>query len=145
MTDRHLQDAAHGGPHGDHVRSEDDHVSTGKIVAVGVGSLLIFFVASLLTMMYLRARLVEHGPMPKPPEIGQSKIGMVEQQLFDVSVRGLRDRDARLERLRSYGWVNREGGVAHIPIDRAMEMVVQGVRPAPPPGGEPPRPPGAQP
>jgi hypothetical protein len=145
MTDRHLQDAAHGQPHGDHVRSEDDHVSTGKIVAVGVGSLLIFFVASLLTMMYLRARIVEHGPMPRPAEIGQSKIGMVEQQLFDVSVRGLRDREARLERLRSYGWVNRDGGVAHIPIDRAMEMVVRGVRPAPPPGAEPPRPPGAQP
>lgn len=145
MSDPHLNDPVHGHGHGGHVRSEDDHVSTGKIVAVGVGSLLIFFVASLLTVMYLRARQAEHGPMARPPDIGQSKIGMVEQQLFDVATRGLEDRDRRLERLRSYGWVNREAGVAHMPIDRAMELVAKGVRPRAPGDGEPPRPPGAQP
>jgi hypothetical protein len=36
-------------------------------------------------------------------------------------------------RLTSYGWINRPGGVARIPIDRAMELVVErGV-----PGGKP--------
>jgi hypothetical protein len=28
-----------------------------------------------------------------------------------------------LSRLNGYGWVNREAGIAHIPIDRAMEIV----------------------
>jgi hypothetical protein len=145
MSDLHSSDPVHGHGHGEHVRSEDDHVSTGKIVGVGVASLVIFFVASLLTVMYLRGRQSEHGPMSTPPELGQSKIGMVEQQLFDVAVRGLRDRDERRERLRSYGWVNRDAGVAHMPIERAMELVIQGVRPQPPAQAEPPRPPGAQP
>lgn len=27
------------------------------------------------------------------------------------------------ERLRSYGWVNREGGVVHIPIEHAIDLV----------------------
>jgi hypothetical protein len=27
-----------------------------------------------------------------------------------------------MERLRSYGWVDREAGLAHIPIDEAMKM-----------------------
>lgn len=37
------------------------------------------------------------------------------------------------ERLSSYGWVNQTGGVARIPIDRAMDLIVKtGV-----PGGKP--------
>ncbi len=45
--------------------------------------------------------------------------------------RGLRAReDAQLS---TYGWVDRAGGVVHIPIDKAMAMIVQsGV-----PGGKP--------
>jgi hypothetical protein len=29
------------------------------------------------------------------------------------------------ERLHSYGWVDEQGGVAHIPIERAMELIAQ--------------------
>ncbi len=141
MTDPH---GAQGEPHGA-VRSEEDRISTGKIVAVGVGSLVIFFVASLITSMYQQARLGEHGPIPIPPEVGQSKIGIVEQQQFDLAVRGKRDRAARLERLESFGWVDRSAGIAHVPIDLAMQLVAKGVRasPGPPPqvrtdpGGQP--------
>lgn len=131
MTSPHPEQA-HADPHA--VRSEDDRISTGKIIAVGVGSLVVFFLASLVTVSYLRVRQGDHGPLPVPTEAGRSKIGLVEQQQFEVAVRGERDRDARLERLRSYGWVDRGAGVAHVPIDRAMELVAKGVRPAPGPG-----------
>jgi hypothetical protein len=30
-----------------------------------------------------------------------------------------------LDRLNSYGWVNREAGIAHIPIDRAMDILAR--------------------
>jgi hypothetical protein len=140
MTDPH---GAQGHGHGA-VRSEEDRISTGTIVAVGVGSLLVFFLAGLAASVYLSARQGEHGPVPIPPEVGQSKIGMVEQQQFDLSVRGERDRAARLERLGSYGWVDRSSGVAHVPIDVAMGLVEKGVRAAdtareerPVPGGQP--------
>jgi hypothetical protein len=126
------------------VRSEEDRISTAKIVVVGVASLVIFFVASLATGMYLDARRTESGPPRVPPEIGSSKIGMVEQQIFERARRGERDRERREERLRSYGWVDRPAGVVHLPIERAMELVAGGVRPAP--GGRaPPPPPGGQP
>ena len=36
------------------------------------------------------------------------------------------------ERLRSYGWVNEEAGVAHIPIDEAMDLLVVHGLPTPP-------------
>lgn len=144
MTDVHEEHghAAHGRGQ---VRSEEDRISTPKILVVGIAALLLFFVASVVTAMYLRMRQGERGPLPIPPELGKSKIGMVEQQLFDVALRGELDRGARLERLGSYGWIDRSAGVAHIPIDRAMDLVAKGVRPAPGAPPEQPRIPGGQP
>jgi hypothetical protein len=43
------------------------------------------------------------------------------QPFKDVYV--LREEEAR--RLSSYGWVDKQGGVARIPIDRAMEVMLQ--------------------
>jgi len=129
--------------HGPQVRSEEDRISTGKILAVGIASLLLFFFASLVTSLYFRMHAGEHPPLALPPDLGRSKIGMVEQQIFDKALRGTRDRAAREERLRSYGWVDSRRGVVHLPIERAMDLVAQGVRPepgapeAPPPGGQP--------
>ena len=37
--------------------------------------------------------------------------------------------------LNSYGWVDEKAGVAHIPIDRAMELIVQRGLPVHAPGG----------
>jgi hypothetical protein len=34
-------------------------------------------------------------------------------------------RQGEAEKLNSYGWVDKEGGVARIPIDRAMDLVLQ--------------------
>lgn len=34
-----------------------------------------------------------------------------------------RDRREKEQRLHSYGWVDRNGGVAHIPIEDAMELL----------------------
>ncbi len=134
----------HGEGHGA-VRSEEDRISTGKIVAVGVGSLVIFFLASLVTSVYQQVRQGEHGPIPIPPEVGQSKIGIVEQQQFDLAVRGERDRAARVERLGTYGWVDRSAGVVHLPIDVAMDLVAKGVRPSRAPAQPERETPGAQP
>lgn len=147
MNDPHTDpahDVTHEAGHGHGARSEEDRISSGKVVAVGVGALVVFFFASLAAVSYLRLRQSEQPPPTIPAELGQSKIGMVEQQIFDVAVRGTRDRARRLEKLGSYGWVDRDGGVVHIPIDRAMDLVAKGVRPAQAPKGEAP-PPGGQP
>ncbi len=128
--------------HGHGVRSEEDRVPTLRLVAVGVAALLIFFVGSLITAIYERARERE-SPVVIPAEMGQNKIGLVEQQTFDLAVRGERSRAKQLERLGSTGWVDRKSGIAHIPIDEAMQLVAAGVRPGPTEGGAPP--PGGQP
>jgi len=59
----------------------------------------------------------------------QLKRGLSDalRQLSDLKTKDLLQR--RYERLRSYGWADRPKGVAHVPIDRAMERVLQGERP----------------
>ena len=123
MTVHEAHAHAHGG-----VRSEEDRISTPMILAVGLASLVLFTVSGWAVKVYFDARMKAAPALPTPAEVGRSKIGMVEQQPFDVAVRGSRDRAVRLERLRSYGWVDRSAGVAHIPVERAMELVQQGVR-----------------
>jgi hypothetical protein len=127
---------ANAGHHG-HAPTEEDRISTGPILWVGIGSLVVFFFASLAATTYLRLKVGERPALPIPAEVGQSKIGLVEQQLFDRSFRGERQWKDKLDRLGSWGWADRERGVVHMPIERAMELTVQGVRPPP---GPPPAP-----
>jgi hypothetical protein len=131
MTDPRIESekAAHGGGHG-RVRSEEDRISSGPILAVGIGALVIFFLASWVTISYIRMREGERPLLPVPQELGQSKIGLVEQQLFESAHRGAQDREARKKQLGSYGWVDRKAGVVRIPIERAMELSAEGVRPS---------------
>ncbi len=113
------------------VRSEEDRIDTPKILAVGAAALVVFFIGSLGAIGYYRMRQARHVGPPIPAEVGQNKIGLVEQQLFELSARGERDRAARRRRLESYGWVDRQAGVVHLPIEEAMSLVVKGVRPMP--------------
>lgn len=46
---------------------------------------------------------------------------------------GLAGRAAQERELETYGWVNQKGGIAHIPVRRAMELVAGNDPPAPGP------------
>ncbi|HSN90585.1 MAG TPA: hypothetical protein VLS93_05115 [Anaeromyxobacteraceae bacterium] len=131
MTEAHGNQPAHA-------PTEEDRISTGPVLWVGAGSLVVFFLASLATTSYLHLREGQSPPPPVPAEVGQSKIGLVEQQLFEVSLRGEQQRKTQRERLESWGWADRERGTLHMPIERAMELTAEGVRPPP---GPPPAPP----
>jgi len=114
------------------VRAEEDRISSRRIVAVGIASLVIFFLASLAAtrmMVRDRAALLPEGPPPAPAEVGQAKIGIVEQQLFERARTGPEWKAEQLRRLDGWGWVDRREGLARIPVDRAMDLVVQGERP----------------
>jgi hypothetical protein len=115
-----------------HPRSEDDHIDSKAVLLVGFGSLVVFTLAGLAAVGYLRVREAERPPPPLPAEIGSTKIALVEQQLFESGpLRGDRVRSAQLARLHGAGWVDRAAAVAHIPIEDAMALVATGQRAAP--------------
>ncbi len=124
---------ARGAHHGiAHPPAELDVVPSRRIVLVGLAALVVFFVGSLaagLGMRNLRRELNPDGPPPLPAEAGRPKIGMVEQRLFENANQGPAWRAQAQARLGSTGWVDRKKGIAHIPIDRAMDLVVKGERP----------------
>ena len=115
-----------------HPPAEEDVLPSRRIVMVGVLALFVFFLGSLAAGLGLRAVRREanpDGPPPLPSEAGRAKIGLVEQRLFEHSNMGAVWREAARRRLESYGWVDRQKGIAHVPIERAMDMIEKGVRP----------------
>ena len=91
-------------------------------------ALLIFAVGTFVVYRYLLSRekaLQPEGPDPIPIILGQPEIGIVDQVAFDVT-RSLQVYKAEsVERLSSWGWMDKQKGTIHMPIDRAMDLVVQ--------------------
>jgi len=98
------------------------------IIGVGVVSVLIFAVATLWSTHILnvtRSEMQPAGPPPIPKEVNQYEVGIVNLRVFALDQRAAQKRLRQLERLDSYGWVDREAGVAHIPVTEAMKMMVE--------------------
>jgi hypothetical protein len=106
----------------------EERIDWFKVIGVGVLSLILFTLATLVSARYMLAReraLQPAGPDPIPVQLGEAEINIVDQVPFDVT-RSLQSyRDERLRRLSSWGWMDRKAGTIHMPIDRAMDLVVQ--------------------
>jgi len=98
------------------------------VIGIGIGSLLVFAIATLVAYRYMNLQekaLQPLGPDPVPAILGQPEIGIVDQVPFDVTRSAQVYRMESLERLSSWGWMDRRQGLIHMPIDRAMELVVE--------------------
>ena len=98
------------------------------VIGVGLGSLVIFAIATLVVWKYMNARekpLQPTGPAAIPSQLGQGEIGIVDQVPFDVTRALQMYRNESVERLSSWGWMDRKQGTIHMPIDRAMDLVLQ--------------------
>lgn len=92
----------------------------------GLG-LAVFIVASVALSVWITFSLSEPAPPPGEPHIpidpvahqaGPGPQANPRQELEQL--RQLQDR-----RLHGYGWIDRDRGVVHIPIDRAMDLVLE--------------------
>jgi hypothetical protein len=98
-----------------------------KIMLVGVGALFIFAVGIIWSYYLYVAQLREigeRGLATPATEIGKPEIGIVDQVLFSTDTRLAVWRADHAKRLGKYGWVDRAKGVAHIPIEMAMQKVI---------------------
>jgi hypothetical protein len=105
---------------------EPDRVPVRRLVFIGLLGLFVFGLGALW------AAIVERGATgslrgdtaPRPSLAGQREIGMVYQRRFDASIAAAKNDEAR-RRLESAGWVDRDAGVVHVPIEQAMEIVAR--------------------
>jgi hypothetical protein len=107
---------------------EEEGIAWGALLGVGIGSILVFAISILIVVKVLHARekqLQPNGPDPMPAQLGQSEIGIVDQVPFDIARAQQAYRKDRLARLQHWGWADRKEGIVHMPVEEAMEQVVQ--------------------
>jgi len=87
------------------------------LYAALAGGLVVFFIVSVVVL-----RLIYPGSVSGPSDAprGQSAVPALQ---IDPSADLAAHRDAEQRVLTSYGWVDRNTGRVHIPIDRAMQDI----------------------
>jgi hypothetical protein len=117
------------------VRFESTDVTTPSIAkALAVLIFVTVVVVALLLPMFGWLESRARRSDPPPPPMGGHQEGRLpaEPRLQTTPVQDLaavRGQDERL--LRSYGWVDEQKGIVRIPIDAAMQLIVQrGLPPA---------------
>ena len=118
----------------DHGQKSEDEIDYWKVILVGVFSLAIFAISTVWAAWILshETKKVEQatGATRRPLKVEQEEIGIVDQVPFAVDRRLEQWRRVHDARLNGFGWIDRTKGVAHVPIERAMESVAGGALPA---------------
>lgn len=110
---------------------EASYLNLWTIVLAGVGLLVVIgIVLALTAFLYSMFGFRGAAPgAPSPPPLEEAPItGPRLQAAPQDDLQRLRS--TQMTRLESYGWINEEQGLAHIPIEQAMRIVAEGGLPA---------------
>jgi hypothetical protein len=132
------------------VKQEVDDVDAWAVIKFAIGLLIIGIVAygTLygLLRVFERERLAAKGPPPLMPRGAEERLPPPPRlQMMPGSPSALKTPDYEMEAmleeedktLKSYGWVDKNSGVARIPIDEAMKLVIEkGLPSRPSPAGQ---------
>jgi hypothetical protein len=112
---------------------EGPGIAMGKIVAVGLLSIFIFAIGSWWAYRILETTTREMNPIGHPyipAAIGQEEINIVDQVPFELNRWVTRYQEEYVNekgtgRLQTYGWTDPKTGTIRIPIERAMDLIVE--------------------
>ena len=117
-----------------HHDGSSDEIAYGKVIAVGVVSLAIFAASVIWASVILSHETKKNeqatGATYRPTRITEEEIGIVDQVPFATDTRLHRWRAEHNAKLNGYGWIDREKGIVHVPIERAMDAIAGGTLPA---------------
>ena len=114
------------------IQVEADRISKTTVLVI-IGSVITVTLLSiwLAWVLLLREeRLI--GATARGAEkraVHQDQIARVRQSLIAQDREGMRQRRRASHSLRRYEWADRDEGTVRIPIERAMQLRAQGVRP----------------
>jgi hypothetical protein len=106
------------------VLQEKDAVRRRTITAVGAAGVIVTLVSIWISGLILSAETSGQPKAAKPSAPGR-QIGIVDQTLVEVENHGADVREAQRRELVRYGWADRDAGVAIIPVEKAMDLVVE--------------------
>lgn len=117
-----------GHPTGQPHQGTDREIDTRVIYKSGIALLVVTVLA--MAAMWLMVRLFQgrEARTDRPPsplaEANERRMppGPLLQVTPEAELQAFREEESR--QLTTYGWIDRSRGVAHIPIERAMELVL---------------------
>ena len=108
---------------------DDDGVNLKLMVMVGVVSLVVFAASAVIAWWILRedtAKYVARGVAPERHGMAKKEeVGIVDYVPFDSDHRLERWQQDKAKALNSYGWVDKQKGLIHIPIDEAIKDIIR--------------------
>jgi hypothetical protein len=116
----------HAPPEG--VRQEDDAIPGRRVLVIAAVAVVVALAGVAGSTLLLRAETggVRAAPESTPrPAPGLRRIANVEQTDILTSRDGLDLRDRQRGELSRATWVDRDGGIATLPIDQAMDLVIR--------------------
>ncbi len=105
------------------------------LFGLGLALVMIVVLASLWVLLVRwKAGQSARDPRPSPMVEANAPRLPPEPRLQAAPVKDMDELRAReTSALTSYGWIDRQAGVGRIPIDRAIDLLLQSGLPAPPP------------
>jgi hypothetical protein len=108
------------------VVQEDDAVASRKVSAVMTAGVVITIASVAISGWIVRAitgrlqtqPITGAGPAPR-------QIAGIHQTMIERDRHGLELRDRQRQSLDEYRWVDRSNGIVQVPIERAIQMVVE--------------------
>jgi hypothetical protein len=110
------------------VHQEEDEIRTGFVLLVGVIAIVIGCIGVFFAEVILEATSGSLRPNvagPRGEQEAPRAIAGIEQTPIWTSRTGLDQREAQRRALAGWGWADRGKGIARIPVDRAIDLVVQ--------------------
>lgn len=111
-----------------HPVQEEDRIGTVKIILTAVISLAVFGVGALWSVAIQRdaqgGSIVQKLGNPGAASERAPEVGIVYQWPFFTSHYGPDKAAEKKEWLESYGWVDQNAKLVHVPIEQAMERYV---------------------
>ncbi len=132
---RSTNHASPGGPHhysdaemhNEDVSHESSDINIRTIISLAVGLAVVVVLAAGL--MYAMFRILESHAEAEDPQLSPLAHGgdrRTGPKLLVNEPAGLRKFHAEeTEKLETYGWVNQQAGVTHVPIEDAKKLIVQ--------------------
>lgn len=105
-----------------HERKDADVIGVFLLVTL----LLLLLAVCLMVVWGLMHFLSAQRPQ-RPLPLASRGAGAFPEPRLQATPRvdWLRDQSAQQKQLNSYGWVDRQKGIAHIPIDRAVQLLLE--------------------